>query len=146
MLFPPKPGDANAWGAVLGSDWTCAPSVARRDTKDAAFRIASLFDAKQARAIQSATAGLAGDAFLRSMEELTAHVVGAAQAVAGFRGVAHGLAQRPRAVRLLGNGVCPLEAGYAWRSLSAAHGLGWVDLARTGAEKGSSASNGDVLT
>jgi hypothetical protein len=42
--------------------------------------------------------------------------------------MADGLATRSRALRLLGNGVHPLAAAYAWRSLSAAHGLGSVDL------------------
>lgn len=40
----------------------------------------------------------------------------------------NGLAARTRALRLLGNGVCPLAAAHAWRSLAAAHGLGPVDL------------------
>ena len=37
-----------------------------------------------------------------------------------------------RALRLLGNGVHPLAAAHAWRSLAAAHGLGPVDLAADG--------------
>ena len=40
------------------------------------------------------------------------------------RGLADGLASRSRALRLLGNGVVPLAAGYAWRALAAAHGPG----------------------
>jgi len=52
------------------------------------------------------------------------------------RRMAHGLAERSRALRLYGNGVHPLAAGYAWRSLSYALGLRPVDLgaAKAGAE------------
>ena len=39
---------------------------------------------------------------------------------------------RARALRLLGNGVHPLAAAHAWRTLAAAHGLGPVDLAAVG--------------
>ena len=35
-------------------------------------------------------------------------------------------------LRLLGNGVVPLVAAHAWRTLSAAHGLGWLDLGAAG--------------
>ncbi len=45
-----------------------------------------------------------------------------------------GLAQRPRALRIIGNGVCPLAAGYAWRSLASAHGLGPVDMEAAGGQ------------
>lgn len=42
--------------------------------------------------------------------------------------MADGLAARTRALRLLGNGVHPLAAAHAFRSLSATHGLAGVDL------------------
>jgi DNA (cytosine-5)-methyltransferase 1 len=59
----------------------------------------------------------------------------AAQAAAepAVRRMADGLAARSRALRLLGNGVHPLVAGYAWRTLAAAHGLGGVDFGGTDA-------------
>jgi len=52
-----------------------------------------------------------------------------AAAEPALRRMADGLAHRARALRLLGNGVHPLAAAHAWRSLAAAHGLGPVDLA-----------------
>ena len=56
------------------------------------------------------------------------------------RWMADGLAHRARALRLLGNGVHPLAAAHAWRSLAAAHGLGPVDLA---AERGAGGTSAD---
>ena len=55
-----------------------------------------------------------------------------AAAEPALRRMADGLAHRTRALRLLGNGVHPLAAAHAWRSLAAAHGLGPVDLAADG--------------
>lgn len=55
-------------------------------------------------------------------------LVDKAQALTGLRNLADGLAGRTRALRLLGNGVHPLAAAHAWRTLAVAHGLGPVDL------------------
>jgi hypothetical protein len=52
-----------------------------------------------------------------------------AAAEPALRRMADGLAHRARALRLLGNGVHPLAAAHAWRSLAAARGLRPVDLA-----------------
>ena len=57
---------------------------------------------------------------------------GAAAAEPALRRMADGLAHRARALRLLGNGVHPLAAAHAWRSLASAHSLGPVDLAADG--------------
>ncbi|WP_426038166.1 hypothetical protein [Cypionkella sp. TWP1-2-1b2] len=54
---------------------------------------------------------------------------GAAAAEPAVRRLVDGLAHRSRALRLLGNGVHPLGAAYAWRALASAHGLGPLDLA-----------------
>jgi len=62
---------------------------------------------------------------------------GTTAAEPALRRLADGLAHRARALRLLGNGVHPLAAAHAWRSLAAAHGLGPVDLAADGGTRGS---------
>ena len=59
---------------------------------------------------------------------------GQAAAEPAVRRMADGLAYRSRALRLLGNGVFPLVAGHAWRTLAAAHGLRPVDFDRGSAE------------
>ncbi|MEM1152126.1 MAG: DNA cytosine methyltransferase, partial [Pseudomonadota bacterium] len=128
-LFPPKPSDIDQWAAVLGAYPDLAPAVARCDLATACKRIASLFTAKQARTIERRTRGLSGADFLRSLEEEAAHVVGASEAIADFRRLADGMARRSRIIELLGNGVVPLCAGHAWRSLASAHGLRPLDLA-----------------
>lgn len=57
---------------------------------------------------------------------------GAAAVEPAVRRLVDGLAHRSRALRLLGNGVHPLAAAHAWRTLAAAHGLRPVDLAPGG--------------
>ena len=64
---------------------------------------------------------------------------GTTAAEPALRRMADGLAHRSRALRLLGNGVHPLAAAHAWRTLAAAHGLGPVDLAADGRAGGPSA-------
>lgn len=104
-VFPPGPSDAAAWSSVIAMAPHLAPAVA--------------FDniAHRARNLAQMVA-------LGELEE--------AEAEPELRRMADGLAQRARALRLLGNGVVPLAAAYAWRTLSAAHGLGWVDMDGTG--------------
>ena len=98
-LFPPGPGDAAAWAAVLRSAPDMAPAAAARDLH----------------------------AWARNMEA-DGREWWQAAAEPEFRRLVDGLADRSSKLRLLGNGVVPLSAAYAWRSLSAAHGLGRVDM------------------
>ena len=135
-LFPPGPGESAAWAAVLAANPAGAPAVSRADAARAALRLAAVVPADAASTLADRAGGMAGDDLLREMARETSGMVDAQAAFAGFRDVAHGLAQRSRALRLLGNGVCPLAAGYAWRTLSAAHGLGPVDLVSPGAGGG----------
>lgn len=101
LLQPPGPNDTDAWSAILGLSPDLAPAVSLRDVKRTADNLA-----------QMVAQG--------SMAESEAESV--------VRGMADAMASRTRALRLLGNGVCPLEAAYAFQSLSAAHGLGRVDM------------------
>ncbi|MEM7797767.1 MAG: hypothetical protein AAF633_01140 [Chloroflexota bacterium] len=58
--------------------------------------------------------------------------------------LANGLAARSRALKLLGNGVVPLQAAYAWRTLSAAHGLRPLDLGAACEDSTGTDANGYV--
>lgn len=127
-LFPPGPGDLDAWAAALRSDPSCAPALSRRDAKAAALYLASVVPPDAAARIVQRAAGLQTADLLREVETEAAHLVDAQAAVTRFRRMADGMAQRSRALRILGNGVAPLAAAYAWRSLSASHCLGWLDL------------------
>lgn len=99
-LHPPGPGDHAGWAVVLASRPDLAPALGFDDCLAWARRLAADPEGPIAAAAEPA-----------------------------LRRMADGLAHRARALRLLGNGVHPLAAAHAWRSLAAAHGLGPVDLA-----------------
>ena len=99
-LHPPGPGDRCGWTTLLTARPDLAPALGFNDCLAWAGRLAAHPESPGAAAAQSA---------LRRMVD--------------------GLAHRARALRLLGNGVHPLAAAHAWRSLAAAHGLGPMDLA-----------------
>lgn len=94
-LFPPGPGDRDAWGQIIASHPDLAPALSVRDVKRACDNLAAMVE--QGRLEESA-----------------------AQSV--ICGSLAGMAQRSRSLRLLGNGVVPVCAAYAWRSLSSEHG------------------------
>lgn len=144
-VSPPGPADRAAWAAVLAADPTCAPALARRDVKAAATRFAALCTPDEADAILCRTDSVEAADIMGAVGEEAKRMVDAAEAFTRFRGLADGMAERPRALRLLGNGVHPLAAGYAWRALSLAHGLWPVDLegAKTAAEADESFLNNE---
>jgi len=111
-LHPPGPGDHAAWAVALNSRPDLAPAVGFDDCLAWARRLAADPEGPITAAAQS-----------------------------DLRRMADGLAYRARALRLLGNGVHPLAAAHAWRALSAAHGLGPVDLAADGQNGGFSAND-----
>lgn len=100
-VYPPGPADTDAWAEVIRDAPHLAPAISLGDVKRAADHFA-----------QMVAEGI--------MEE--------AQAESVVRLMADGMAGRARALRLLGNGVVPIQAAHAWRTLSAAHGLRPVDL------------------
>jgi len=104
-LFPPGPNETEAWGAVIRSAPDMAPAASARD----------LFDFARASELPGR---VETDGGKRQEAPFEPRV----------RRMAHGVAVRSFALRLLGNGVCPLAAGHAWRSLAVAHGLRPVDL------------------
>lgn len=127
-LFPPGPGDRDTWAAVMASNPDRAPSFARRDVVAAAINLAATLSPNEAEAIEPALRGIPRGAGMGEVVSQAPALVGQAQALTGLRNLADGLALRTRALRLLGNGVCPLAAANAWRALAFAHGLGPVDL------------------
>jgi len=98
-IFPPGPGDAAAWSDTLAIAPDLAPATGIGDCFAWAGNLAQTLAQPEQAAAEPAV-----------------------------RRMADGLAARSRALRLLGNGVCPLAAAYAWRALASAHGLGAVDL------------------
>ena len=101
LLHAPGPEEMDLWRFALNLAPDLAPAVSLGD-------VASVANV----AAQMVAAGHMAEAQAESM----------------VRRMAHGLASRSRALRLLGNGVFPLDAGYAWRTLAVAHGLRPVDL------------------
>jgi hypothetical protein len=106
-----------------------APSFARRDAFAAAVNIAAFLPPDTEEVIEPRIRHLPRGAGMAAVVEQAPELVEQAQALTRLRNLADGLANRTRALRLLGNGVCPLAAAYAWRTLAASHGLGAVDLA-----------------
>ena len=102
-LHPPGPGDHAAWAAVLASRPDLAPALGFDDCLAWARHLAADPEGPSAAQAQSALCRMAD-----------------------------GLAHRARALRLLGNGVHPLAAAHAWRTLATAHDLGPVDLVANG--------------
>lgn len=102
-LHPPGPGDHVAWASVLSTRPDLAPALGFDDCLAWSGRLAADPEGPLAAAAEPA-----------------------------LRRMADGLAHRARALRLLGNGVHPLAAAHAWRSLAAAHGLRPLDLAADG--------------
>lgn len=98
-LFPPGPSDMAGWSDTLAIAPYLAPAAGLGDCLTWAANVAQALEIEGEAAVESRV-----------------------------RRMAHGLAARSRALRLLGNGVCPLAAGYAWRTLANAHGLGALDL------------------
>lgn len=139
-LFPPGPGDRDAWAVVMAASPDLAPSFARRDAIAAALNLAAILPADKAAAIEPKARGMARGAWVSTLVSETLELVDETQAVARLRNMADGLAQRTRALRLLGNGVVPLAAAHAWRSLAASHGLGPVDLEATDRNAGPGAT------
>ncbi|MFC3059648.1 DNA cytosine methyltransferase [Paenirhodobacter populi] len=95
-LHPPGPADMDGWRSVINVAPDLAPSVSLGDVRRFADHLAAMV----------AQGNLAE-----------------AQAESRICRMASGLASRAHALRALGNGVHPLCAAYAWRSLSSAHGL-----------------------
>lgn len=104
-VHPPGPADMAGWMDTLAVAPYLAPAASLGDLARFTSQVAAM-----------AQAGLVAQEALEP----------------ALRRMATGLAERSRALRLLGNGVHPLAAGYAFRTLAAAHGLGPLDLATSG--------------
>ena len=94
-LHPPGPGDHAGWAAALVARPDLAPALGFDDCLAWARRLAADPQGPVAAAAEPA-----------------------------LRRMADGLAHRTRALRLLGNGVHPLAAAHAWRSLATAPASG----------------------
>lgn len=100
-LHPPGPAELDVWRHVLAFYPDGAPALSLGDLSAFSRYFAALIEAGE---------------------------LSQAEAERRLCRMADGLASRARGLRLLGNGVHPLAAAYAWRTLSAAHGLGCLDL------------------
>jgi len=109
-LFPPGPSDMGRWRDTIATAPHLAPATSINDCLAWAGSLAAAVEVAEQAAAEPT-----------------------------LRRMADGMALRTRALRLLGNGVCPLAAAYAWRALASAHGLGAVDLAADGPERAGAA-------
>lgn len=107
-ISPPGPTDAAGWRAVLRMAPDLAPAVSLGDIARQAAAYSALVETGQ---------------------------LAETEAESALCRMADALAGRTRALRLLGNGVVPLAAAYAYRSLAASLGLRPVDLEAVLAEE-----------
>lgn len=105
-LFPPGPSDAAAWASILSVEADRAPATSFHDIACRAKELAQMVAAGE---------------------------LAEKEAEPDLRRMVDGLAQRSRALKLLGNGVHPLAAGHAARTLLTAHGFGPVGLGASNA-------------
>ena len=133
FLFPPGPTDRDAWGITILGAPGLAPSIDRRGAVQAAAHgLATLLAADAAEGVQPGAGGMEGAGELATLGRQTREALDRAASQSSFCRTSYGVTSRSRALRLLGNGVCPLVAGYAFRTLAAAHGLRPVDLDAAG--------------
>ena len=100
-LFPPGPGDLDAWKRILEIDPDVAPAIdsGRFGTLVSARRLYRLC----APGVNRRARGAASRKAFES----------------AFRGVADGIPNRTQQLRLFGNGVVALQAAYAFATLGA---------------------------
>lgn len=110
-IHPPGPADMERWRETLATSPHLAPATGLADCLAWARDMAAAVEVAEQAAAEPA-----------------------------FRRMADGLALRSRALRLLGNGVHPLAAANAWRSLAAAHGLRPVDLEADSTDRGAAST------
>lgn len=103
-IYPPGPGNQQGWADVLRCAPYLAPAISIRDVKRISDHYAQM---------------VAGG----ELAETEAESI--------LRRLVDGMAGRSRILKLLGNGVYPLGAANAWRSLGLAHGLRPLDLVAT---------------
>ncbi len=118
LLHPPGPGEYDLWRDVIGLAPGTMPALSLSDVGRVADHYQTLVSAGR-------------------LDE--------AAAESDLHRMVDGLATRTRALKLLGNGVHPLCAAYAWRSLSHAHGLMPMDLAAANTTNETSADAAAVI-
>lgn len=111
-LFPPGPNDLDAWRRVLEADPSLEPALA--DSNDVGWR-----NRRNANHVgcQTESQGGSGNQSPEASRRGGAETDGQEALEPAICGVANGLASRVDRLRMLGNGVVPLQAAYAFCTL-----------------------------
>lgn len=128
-LFPPAPGDAAAWADLIQAAPDLAPALSRRGIIYAsAIHLAALLDTNAPDPGELGSGSVAEAGQLSEVAEEAAEILAWASAESSVCRASYGMAARTRALKLLGNGVCPLAASNAFRNLARDLGLAPLDL------------------
>ncbi|MBL1436538.1 MAG: DNA cytosine methyltransferase [Rhodobacteraceae bacterium] len=128
-LHPPGPTRSVDWENVLRTAPHLAPALSRSGIVQASQEIAARLYATHAPIYaQSTGAGIPGQTAAGALAEAAQRILENSAAESAICRMVDGLAKRSRALKLLGNGVHPLEAGYAIRTLLDAHGCRRMDV------------------
>lgn len=135
--FPPGPGDTDAWAAILAERPELAPALAVARRADVWVSEWSELDATshdhgRSEAMADPAGGSARTSGSGGETRGTTKGDAAQSALRGVAdGVAGALEHRTQRLRLLGNGVVPLAAAFAFRACADALGLAIEELRHT---------------
>jgi len=128
-VFPPSPDDREAWRVVVQTAPDLAPALSRSGiVQTSAFHFAAILAADPPPIEEPSTGGVDGGRVLQPVVSEANEALAQPAIECAVRELADGLASRTRALKLLGNGVCPLAAANAWRHLARDLGLAPLDL------------------
>jgi len=131
-IHPPGPAQSSEWSDVFRDTPDLAPALSRSGVVQASQAIVARILATNPKAYaQSDCPSAPGQTPALRLDRQAREILAVSAAEPAIRRMVDGLAQRSHALKLLGNGVHPLGAANALRTLFSTHGLGRFYVAGT---------------